>query len=352
MRTPKFLQSPKGILISGIFGFVVLVALILLLLTVAFGNSNETQENSTTQLSTTTSEGVGGSGIQSDIRQIIDSVASTRNLSGLTLRINQVDVCELPELTAYIAVSSDSGDVSQLNNRDVKVYVDDKEVVNPEFAPVDASEQPLSATLVIDRSGSMAGEPINQAKAAASQFVDRAGDNDRIGVVQFGASVETLLSLSKDKNAAKQAINQITAVGDTALYDALNQGVAATSGCSRRAVVILSDGGDTSSKNASLDSAINAANVAGIPAFVVGLQGSTYDSQMLRGIAERTGGQLFETTNPAELAELYAKVDAQLKGQYYVGLKLDIPKTGGEHRLKIVSNIEGSPTTSERSFIY
>lgn len=354
MQIPAFFKTTKGMIIAGVAGFLLVTGLVVLVLTLTLGARNDSNQgnNSSSSNSNTGGSGSGGQGITSDVRRILKSVSSTRNLSGLTLRINQIDICQLPDLTAYVAVATDSGDISQLNANDVKVYLDGKLIENPQFSKVDANKQPLSATIVFDRSGSMRGAPIEQARSAAQQFVDKAAANDKLALVQFDHEVNTLSGLTTDRASIKNAIGGIAVRGDTALYDALSQGVSETSGCSRRAVVLLSDGGDTASKNASLDNAINQANVAGIPVFVVGLQGETYDANTLKAIADRTGGQLFETADPAALADLYNRVDAQLKGQYYIGLKLNIPKDGKEHRLKIESNIQGSPTSSERSFVY
>lgn len=356
MRVPGSLLTKKGFAITAGVGFFVVMVSFFLLLTAVFGDKDTSQQwaNQSTSKAEQSedSSGSGGTYLQSDIRKIIGNVSSTRNLKGLTLRINQIDVCQLPDLTAYVAVATDQGDVAQLTSSDVKVYVDSKEVSKPQFSRIDSSRQPLSATLVIDRSGSMKGAPIEQARTAAQSFVTSASPQDKIALVQFDNEVNVLQQLTTDHAAVKNSIGQIGVRGDTALYDALAQGITTTSGCSRRAVLLLSDGGDTASKNSSLDSAINAANLAGIPAFVVGLRGETYDANVLRSITERTGGQLFETSNPAELAGLYAKIDQQLRGQYYIGLKLSIPKDGKEHRLKIVSIVGGSPTTSERSFFY
>lgn len=341
-------------IVGGIGLFVLVVGVVVLITSMLLGARDDSASQGERQTSDRSSQsnGFGGQGITNDVRRILKSVNSTRNLTGLTLRINQIDVCQLPDLTAYVAVTSESGDISQLNAGDVKVFLDGKQIINPQFSKINTKSQPLSATLVLDRSGSMRGAPIDQAKAAAQQFVDKAAANDKLALVQFDQQVNVLQSLTEDRVAVKNGIAQISVRGDTALYDALAQGVQETSGCSRRAVVLLSDGGDTASKDSSLDNAINQANVAGLPVFVVGLQGETYDAATLRAIADRTGGQLFETADPAALADLYAKVDAQLKGQYFIGLKLNIPKDGKEHRLKIESNVQGSLTSSERSFIY
>jgi VWFA-related protein len=353
MTTPTWLRDKRVLIGGGAVLVIVLAIGFFMLLMALFGNKNTDTQNQNGTGESSNTDGIGGTGLSGDVRKLIGSVKSTRNLKGLTLRINQIDVCTLPDLTAFVAVTTDSGDVSRLSSKDIKVELDGETVNNVKFEPINTASQPLSATLVIDRSGSMAGAPLDQAKNAANLFIDKTAPNDRIGVVQFDHTVQTVTGLTTDRAAAHTAVNQITLGGDTSLYDAVGQGVSVTNGCSRRAVVVLSDGGDRMSSTYNLDSAVNAANRAGLPLFVVGLKGETYDANVLRALADRTGGQLFETDNPAALADLYTRVDAQLKGQYYVGFKLEgVAKDGKEHRLKITSTVEGSPTTSERSFIY
>ena len=343
----RFRQSTFFWPFVGGLSAVVLVGVVLVLL--LGGGKDSSQDSKDGSLR-------GGSGkgtsLQSNISDLIGSTQSTSNLVGLTLRINQIDVCELPDLAAYVAVTSESGDVSRLNSDDIEVEVDGKVIDNPTFERIDASEQPLTATLAIDRSGSMAGQPMSSAISAASTFVDRAADKDRLGVISFDHEIQVLRKPTSNLAQVKKDIANISVRGDTALYDVVTRAVEVTDGCSRRAVVLLSDGGDTASKQYSLSEAISQSNKEGLPVFVVGLKGSTYDESTLRKIAEGTGGQLFQTDQPEDLAKLYERIDEQLKGQYQVRLKLDIPKTDKEHRLKITSKVEGSETTSERSFIY
>ncbi len=293
-----------------------------------------------------------GTSLNHDVTDLIGVTSSTVNLVGLTLRINQIEVCNEPELKAYVAVTSEAGDVKQLNSGDVTVSIDGKTIDNPVFEKIDANAQPLTASLVIDRSGSMRGAPIEHAQKAATSFVNQAADGSKIGVVSFDHEVNRQLEPTTNHTRVKDSIRSIDVRGDTALYDAVAQAIENTGGCSRRAIIILSDGGDTASKNVTLAKAIDRANRTGIPVFVVGLKGTTYDEATLKKLASGTGGQLFQTSSPEKLADLYRRIDAQLKGQYYVALKLDIAKTGKEHRLKIVSKVEGSKTSSERSFIY
>lgn len=365
MKFRELLKDRRTQVAAGVGVFLLLVGIFFVAASALIGNDEGIEHNSSTSKNRSsvkddeaaagdndTSNSRGGVGIGSNVRGLIGSVKSTRNLKGLTLRINQIDVCKLPDLTAYVAVSSDAGDVSRLNAKEIEVRVDGTKIENPKFERVDPKSQPLSVTLVIDRSGSMRGEPMDQAKMAASSFVQKASPNDQVGVLSFDHTLSVLQHPNTDRNSALQNIASIQALGDTALYDAVAKGAEITSGCSRRALVILSDGGDTASAAHSLEQAVAQTNQAGIPAFVVGLKGATYDGSTLRTIAEGTGGQLFETASPAELASLYDKVDAQLKGQYYVGLKLPVSKTGGQHSISITSNAGGSAATSTRYFNY
>lgn len=345
-----FFKRPVLMIIVGLIVTIVVAAVTLLVLLALDPKSSSDRSTTNTNSG---GAGSGGTALQGNVRGLIGNVSSTRNLAGLTLRINQLDVCQLPELTAYIAAASDSGTVSQLEQRDVEVFVDGKKIKSVQLSKVNAAQQPLNSVLVVDRSGSMAGAPIENAKTAAASYVNKLVQNDQVSVMQFDHQVQTLVPMTADKGAALGVIGQIGVRGDTALYDAISQGVGVANGCARKAVIVLSDGGDTASKTQTLDSAVNVANKAGLAVFVVGLKGETYDAGVLKSITDRTGGQLFETDDPAQLSDLYSRVDQQLKGQYYVRIKLEgVEKTGGEHRIKIMSTVGGSPAISERSFIY
>jgi Ca-activated chloride channel family protein len=102
----------------------------------------------------------------------------------------------------------------------------------------------LAVALTIDVSGSMVGAPIDRAKAAAIDFVNRLSAQDQASVVAFGNQVRQVQGFTSDKEALRRAISSLTAVGNTRLYDALYSSVdeAAKSSLRRKVVVLLSDG--------------------------------------------------------------------------------------------------------------
>lgn len=331
--------------------FVALILITYGTLVLINGTSNEpaTPPASSSNSSTNTNSQTGSSG--SSVA-LYGSVVSLRNLKGLLAQINQIDVCSAPDLTAYITVTAkDASALNTLTKKDFTVSIDGKQTQDFALELVSKKDLPISNTLVLDHSGSMTGVPMQKAKEAAIGYINRTNAKDKVAIIQFDTQIDTLQALTTNHKAAIKAINGIATRSDTALYDAVVYGAEKSPECGRKALVILTDGEDTASKN-KLDSAINKANKANVPVFVVGLRSSGFSPSVLKSIAEKTGAQYFEAAKPSALNSMYKKISNQLGNQYYLSFKLNIPKTGGTHKLKISSTIEGSPTTSERSFVY
>ena len=110
--------------------------------------------------------------------------------------------------------------------------------------------------LVIDTSGSMSGDKIEQARAAASAFLDKVPSQNRVGLVLFNTGVELrvpLASFESNQAEIRPEVTNLVADGDTALFDAVQQSIeflknsADAEGDRIQAIVLLSDGQDTSS---------------------------------------------------------------------------------------------------------
>jgi Ca-activated chloride channel family protein len=117
-------------------------------------------------------------------------------------------------------------------------------------------KKPGNVILVIDTSGSMQGDKIEQAREAAIAFLEATPVQNRVGLIEFNDVAETLNSLSLVETARgeiSQGINQLEANGGTALFDAILHAMeemqSADSGEEDRinAILVLSDGQDTES---------------------------------------------------------------------------------------------------------
>jgi Ca-activated chloride channel family protein len=136
------------------------------------------------------------------------------------------------------------------------------EVPDPDvIAAVQASWQfvkkQADVLLVIDTSGSMSGDKISQAITAAGAFLDKMPAQNQVGLVTFSTGVELrvpIASFEGNQANIRQQVSSLVADGDTSLYDAIQQSVeflkkSADQKADRiQAIVVLSDGQDTSSQ--------------------------------------------------------------------------------------------------------
>lgn len=176
--------------------------------------------------------------------------------------------------------------------------------------------------LVIDRSGSMAGVPLQQAIAGAQFFVDHLQTGDRAAVIAFDTKVKQLTGMTADRTELKQALSAIGAGEATALYDAIVRAanvVLAQQGA--RIIVFLTDGDDTGSL-------YTLAEIASLGlsegVFIYGIGLGQVDAPALLNLTQATGGSLELTSDPHSLADLYQRV---LTG-YYQGFGDKMAQTG------------------------
>ena len=157
------------------------------------------------------------------------------------------------ELINISAIVSDSSGrfVPGLRQEDFAVYEDNQA---QELSHFSAERVPVSLGIALDTSGSMAGERIAAAQRALDRFLsDLLAPDDEIFLYRFSNRPMLVQGWTTDRQLLGRALGRIPAVGTTAMYDAVAEGVrlAATGRNPKKALVVISDGIDTSS-NASL----------------------------------------------------------------------------------------------------
>src|SRR5215813_10931306 len=197
-----------------------------------------------------------------------------------------------------ITVTDKAGQYAKgLKASDFKVYEDGVEVKPDMIASFSLQESPYAAVVLLDSSGSME-ERFSLARSAAIRFLDGLRDEDVAAVYRFDSKVERVQEFCGGRDLAPIAY-AIHAKGMTTLNDAIVEAsrTLADRPEQRKAIVVLSDGMDTSSK-ASSEKAVESALAIGASIFAVdmaslevGGSGSRQSATSLKGFAEKTGGR-------------------------------------------------------------
>jgi len=181
----------------------------------------------------------------------------------------------------------------------------------------------VKAALVLDRSGSMYGTPIDELKKGAKLFVSMMEPGDETEIIDFDHIVTVTQPFTSDQALLNAAIDSLYARGSTALWDATLQGVndtAALPGGGVKAVIAMTDGWDNSS-TAIPDDIIAAATAAGIPVYMIGFADnpSGVDDYEMRRVANATGGLYMwaDPTKPGDLANVFANISTGLRIEGY-----------------------------------
>jgi len=207
--------------------------------------------------------------------------------------------------------------VSGLRRADFHILEDGKEQKLQSFS---AAETPFAAAIVIDTSGSM-DTRLTLARSAAIQFLDGLRESDVAAVYNFDYKVEQLQDFSPGRDLPQKAFGlrakTTTALNDAVLRAADDLGARPEK---RRAIVVLSDGGENGSR-ASSDKALNHALAGGATIYAVNMseEGPTRDivgSSILETLAAKSGGQYISTPGGQKLRDALEAVLEELSHQY------------------------------------
>ncbi len=208
--------------------------------------------------------------------------------------------------------------------------------VKQEVSAFDFAEAlPLSLGIVIDGSGSMK-ESMPLVHEAAGGFIERlVREKDQGFVIEFRESPALLSPLSKSSSDLLRAVRETHADGATALYDAVILALyqfRAIPG--RKAIVVLTDGADNHSW-ADYETLRRYARTAGIPIYFIGLGIPFLElgiKPKMRELAGDTGAEAFFIGKASELAEVYRKIETELRAQYFVTYLTNSKKGENEFR--------------------
>ncbi len=237
------------------------------------------------------------------------------------VQITQFDLSGFPLVKAYVSVLDKAGKpVKGLTRRDVTLFAENGRPVSISEMRMSGSSgkrEPLSLSIVMDRSGSMTGEKLFRSKESVFRFISLMEDGDRASLFAFSDEVEKLQALTGDRDDLKKSAETIQPGGHTALYDAIARGVESVRGVAgRRAVIVLSDG-IANRGVLNIDQAIEAAAKGNVSVYVIGLGEDVREARLGR-ISRETGGSYFFTPSAEGLAEIYETISKRIRNEYIV----------------------------------
>jgi Ca-activated chloride channel homolog len=203
--------------------------------------------------------------------------------------------------------------------------------VEQEIQYFSSEDVPISVGVIFDLSGSMANK-VGKAREAALQFFKTANPQDEFSLVSFNDRAELMSGFTSSVEDLQSRILSAPAKGRTALLDAIYLGLIQmrTARNGKRALLIMSDGGDNNSRYTEKDIK-RMVREAGAQLYSVGIfDPFEYRSRtpeelsgpsLLSEVTELTGGRAFSVGNINELPDIAAKIGAELRNQYILGYR-------------------------------
>jgi Ca-activated chloride channel family protein len=218
--------------------------------------------------------------------------------------------------------------VTGLDPDNFRVFEDN---IEQEVVTFSAEDVPISIGVIFDFSGSMANK-IGKAREAAVQFFKTANPQDEFFLVSFNERAELTSSFTNSVEDLQSRMMLTAPKGRTALLDAIYLGLSQMRGArnGKRALLILSDGGDNHSRYNESDIK-RLVKEADTQLYAIGIfdplgyRNRTPEElngpSLLSEVTEMTGGRVFAVENLNELPDIASKIGMELRNQYVLGYR-------------------------------
>jgi Ca-activated chloride channel family protein len=203
--------------------------------------------------------------------------------------------------------------------------------VEQEIQYFSSEDVPISIGVIFDFSGSMANK-VGKAKEAALQFFKTANPQDEFFLVSFNDRAEVVSTFTSSVEDLQTRILSASAKGRTALLDGIYLGLSEmrTARNAKRALLIISDGGDNNSRYNERDIK-RLVREADTQLYSIGIfdpfeyRSRTVEElngpSLLTEVTELTGGRAFTVANVNELPDIATKIGSELRNQYILGYR-------------------------------
>ena len=247
-----------------------------------------------------------------------------------------------------VSVTDPAGSfVTDLEQAEFEVFEDG---VKQSISFFSRKQQPIALAVLLDTSNSMEGR-MGTAQEAAIGFARRLESNDVAEVIEFSSRVNILQEFTNDASALEEAIRSTTPDGSTALYNAIYISLKSLGKIKartedeirRQAIVVLSDGDDTSSLMP-YEEVLELAKRSETAIYTIGLRDQREGTRptfkeaefVLRQLAQETGGRSFFPNTVHELPKIYQQISQELSTLYSIAYTSKNPLRNGAWRRIVV----------------
>ena len=265
---------------------------------------------------------------------------------------NLVEKVDVALIELYTSVTDRFGaPVRGLIESDFQVLVDGEPQSLQRFDR--AANLPVHAGVLFDTSTSMV-DRIEAAEEAALHFFELVlGPQDRACLITFNDRPELAVGFTGSKETLAGGLADLTTEGETALYDSVLYALYYFGGLrGKRALILLTDGGDSSSEHR-FEDVLDFARRTQVAIYSIGIdidQRELLARGRLRQLCDETGGRCFFITSTAELKRVYERIETEVRSQYLlvlespegepdtfrkVDVKLTNPRPQGRRGLKV-----------------
>jgi Ca-activated chloride channel family protein len=255
------------------------------------------------------------------------------------LRVDTSLVLIPVHVTTQLGVS-----VTDLNKTNFRVFEDNVEQTITHFAKDDA---PISIGLLFDASASMRNKLHKSSEAAAAIF-KTANPEDEFFLIEFNERPRLAIPFTFDFDELSRHLAHTKTVGRTSLLDAIHMAILqmkkATN--SRKAIVIVSDGGDNCSRH-SVGQIKNALMESDVQLYAMGIfdfddsgrkrpPEEVNGPKLLNDLAELSGGRHYPIDDLNELPAISERIGMELRNQYLVGYSpMNLERDGKYRKIKL-----------------
>lgn len=203
---------------------------------------------------------------------------------------------------------------------------------------------PTDLVMLVDNSQSMSRR-MDFVRLASERLSSTLRQGDTVVVAPFNAHVGTITGPTSDRATVSEAVAAMRSGGGTAVFDSVLEGVRLLQGSeNRRAIVLITDGYDENSK-ATIDDVIEAVERSQVTVYVVGVGGvagiSLKGEQMLRRIAQRSGGAVFFPPRETEIVTAAQQIATDTHSRYLITYTPTNQRNDGAWRAVSVEVPEG-----------